>query len=427
MTIPVAANEFPLPTLAGNGKAALDQLLKDTEKAGKVPPVFFAAANANEIFYENQEGWVEKEKPERGRINEDTVLHLFSMTKLVTSLVAQGKIEVDDSDALGRYVPELALENLQILEGYDEKTDQAIYRKPKTGITLRMLLTHTAGLFYTFMEAPKNPNVARWAKKNHPKGLFEATEPKGWVTPLLFEPGTSYLYSMALDWAGVLVERISGLSLEDYFQEKMFKPLGLKDTTFIPRPDIMERVMKVYARPAGGSLFPVPGGPVGKPETEAELNMYCGGAGLFGTTREYLIFLQNILACSPKNPNPPSFRLLEPESYELLFTPAIPPTDEDHDCLAKLAEFTGRSGQMNPPPTADTVQHSLGLFLHLTDSKHGRLTGSGAWSGMAKTMFWLDPSSGIASVCNTQLLEENGEEWGKVFNAFERQLYNLLQ
>lgn len=72
MTIPVASNEFPLPTLTETGKAALDQLLKDTEKAGKVPSVFFAAANAKEILYENQEGWLEKEKPERGRINEDT-------------------------------------------------------------------------------------------------------------------------------------------------------------------------------------------------------------------------------------------------------------------------------------------------------------------------------------------------------------------
>lgn len=73
MTIPVvAANEFPLPTLAANGKAALDQLLKETEKQGKVPPVFFAAANAKEILYDNQEGWVEKERQERGRINEDT-------------------------------------------------------------------------------------------------------------------------------------------------------------------------------------------------------------------------------------------------------------------------------------------------------------------------------------------------------------------
>lgn len=279
-------------------------------------------------------------------------------------------------------------------------------------------MTFDAGLFYSFIEAPKNPTVARWVKENHPKGLFEASEPKDWLTPLLYEPGTSYIYSTGIDWAGVLVERISGLSLEDYFQEKMFRPLGLKDTTFIPREDIMKRAMKVYAQSPGGPLFPVPGGPVGKPETEAELNMHCGGAGLYGTTREYLIFLQNILACSPKNPNPPSFRLLEPESYELLFAPAIPPLDEEHDCLTKLVAFTGRSGYMNPYPTTDTVNHSLGLFLHLTDSKHGRLMGSGAWSGMAKTMvsqdsvvygaqhgfwtnvsavqFWLDPSSGVA-------------------------------
>jgi hypothetical protein len=72
MTNPDLVAKFPLPTITSEGKAALDQLLKDTEKEGKVPPVFFAATNANEIFYENQEGWVEEGKPERGRINEDT-------------------------------------------------------------------------------------------------------------------------------------------------------------------------------------------------------------------------------------------------------------------------------------------------------------------------------------------------------------------
>jgi methyl acetate hydrolase len=247
-------------------------------------------------------------------------------------------------------------------------------------------LIRLSGLFYTFIQAPKDARVARWAKENNPKGLFDAEEPKEWLTPLIYEPGTSYIYSTGIDWAGVLVERISGQSLEEYFQEKMFKPLGLKDTTFIPRDDIRERLMKVRARPAGGDLIALPGKAVGKPDTEAELKLHSGGGGLFGTSREYLLFLQNILACSRKNPNPPSFRLIKPETYELLFAPAMPPLSDDTDCLTKLVEFTGRSGFMKPPPTPDNVQHSLGLFLHLADSEHGRLTGSGAWSGMAKTM-----------------------------------------
>ena len=166
----------------------------------------------------------------------------------------------------------------------------------------------------------------------------------------------------------------------------MFKPLGLKDTTFIPREDIRARLMKVRARPAGGPLIALPGKAVGKPDTEDELKLHSGGGGLFGTSREYLLFLRNILACSGENPNPPAFRLIKPETYELLFAPAIPPLSDGNDCLTKLVEFTGRSGFMKPPPTTDTVQHSLGLFLHLVDSEHGRLTGSGAWSGMAKTM-----------------------------------------
>lgn len=236
------------------------------------------------------------------------------------------------------------------------------------------------------MQAPKDPRVAQWAKENNPKGLFEAEEPKEWLTPLLYEPGTSFIYSTSIDWAGVLVSRISGLSLEDYFQEKMFKPLGLKDTTFIPRDDIRARLMKVWARPAGGPLVPLPGKPVGKPETIDDLKSYSGGGGLYGTTREYLKFLQAILACSGNNPNPPSFRLIKPETFDLLFEPAMPPLDDKNDCLTKLVEMKGRSGYMNPHPTTETVQHSLGLSLELIDSKHGRLTGSGSWSGMAKTM-----------------------------------------
>jgi hypothetical protein len=72
MTNPDLVSKFPLPKISDDGKNALDQLLKDIEEEGKVPPVFFAACNAQDILYENQQGWVEKDKPERGRINEDT-------------------------------------------------------------------------------------------------------------------------------------------------------------------------------------------------------------------------------------------------------------------------------------------------------------------------------------------------------------------
>lgn len=156
-------------------------------------------------------------------------------------------------------------------------------------------------------------------KENNPKNVFEAEDPKEWLTPLLFEPGTSYYYSTGVDWAGILVERISGRSLEEYFQEKLFQPLGLKDTTFILREDIRSRLMKVRTRSAGGPLIPLSGKTLGKPDTEDEVKLYCEGAGLFGTSREYLLFLQNILACSGKHPNPPSFRLIKPETYELCF------------------------------------------------------------------------------------------------------------
>lgn len=217
-----------------------------------------------------------------------------------------------------------------------------------------------------------------------------------WATPLAYHPGTSYRYSQSIDFVGVLVERVSGLTLEDYMRANIWDPLDIRSITFYPTDKVRGDKTKVCERDETGNIRVAQSGmPVDRPKTvEASRAVPLqGGAGLYGTARDYLTFLRGILQCGTASP--PINAILSRTSFDSLFLPTMP-TGPGYTCVSELANGVQKS--LEPRATPENTQHSTGLCINITDHPNARRAFSGFWSGAARTDFWLDPTTGIA-VC----------------------------
>ncbi|KAK8858905.1 hypothetical protein IAR55_003136 [Kwoniella newhampshirensis] len=418
---------LPLPTLAAEGEKSLDDFLSKEVGSREIPALFIGATNAKEEIYFSVDGEVTFGEHDKGKVTEDTTLSIFSMTKFITTiaclqLVDQGLIDLEDYDLVERFCPEIG--ELQILEGYTEDGKE-ILRSPKSKINLMMLLSHVSGMAYGF----NSPDIVRWNKEHGTPGMVSAdASVESFRQPLIFEPGTKWNYSIGLDWAGILISRLTGKSLEALYKEKIFQPCGMKSTSFYPTDDIKARMMTCCTRDASGKIIPMSTPAMGREMDASKIpSILAGGAGLFGTARDYLSLLRNVLASASADPQN-SNSLISPESFKLLFTDVIPQTPQVKACLAIMAK---NQNVHDPVLVADgkgnRIGHSPGLFLNFDESVYGRKAFSGCWDGAAKTMFWIDPATGIGAVCCTNLLSQNPDPFNGVFNRFERTLYDALK
>jgi CubicO group peptidase (beta-lactamase class C family) len=214
----------------------------------------------------------------------DTVFRIASMTKAITSVAAmqvveQGKLTLDEP------VPNIdpALGSPQVLEGFDAAGAPRL-RPAKRPITLRHLLTHTAGFSYEVW----NANTVRYVKAT---GMPSTVTGKvaALRLPLVFDPGDKWEYGINIDWVGRLVEAVSGQTLDAYFRDKIFVPLGMKDSGYITSDEQRARQARVHQRQADGSLVPQPLATLSTPE------FWSGGGPLYSTGPDYLTFLQMLL------------------------------------------------------------------------------------------------------------------------------------
>ncbi|WWD16008.1 hypothetical protein CI109_100433 [Kwoniella shandongensis] len=417
-----------LPTLKPSGKASLDKLLKETVEKREVPAVFYGATNAKDELYFNQAGDKVFGDSASGQVDENTYTEIFSQSKLITciaalQLVDKQLVSLDNPEDVEKYLPEIS--KLQVLKGYDEN-DDAILVPPKTKVTMRHLMSHSAGFTYML-----GPNIlSKWAAKNPKPGLFD---PKATVdllcTPLIYEPGTSYTYGTGIEWLGKLVERVSGTDLEEYLKKNIFEPCGITTMTFYPTAEVKKNKMAVCVRDAEGKVRPIPGGFGLNRPTEVDQvpkAFLAGGAGLYGTQRNYLTFLRHVLRCDPKSPHHASSPLISAESWEELFKPSIP-RGEGYDGVERILDQVEKPDYIHPKPTEDSVNYSVGFLLTLEDFTKGRKAGSGCWSGMAKTQFWIDPKTGLAAICGTQLISPPPDAWYPAYVEYERALYAALE
>ncbi|MCJ1472318.1 hypothetical protein MMC13_000965 [Lambiella insularis] len=178
----------------------------------------------------------------------ESIFWIASCTKLIGAiaamqLVEQGKLALDDDDLIESICPEL--KNIKILKSVDDNGNAELIDK-KTKITLRMLLTHTAGFGYTFFD----DTLRRWGL---PVGLDELSGFAEDVQrlPIRFEPGTQWQYGVGIDWAGNVVERVTGMSLNDYFQKHIFQPLGIKNISMFPNEDMKSQLAHMHQKENG--------------------------------------------------------------------------------------------------------------------------------------------------------------------------------
>jgi CubicO group peptidase (beta-lactamase class C family) len=333
----------------------------------------------------------------------DTVTWVASMTKAITSvaamqLVEQGRVTLDEP-LLDR-LPELA--DIQVLEGFDDAGVPKL-RPPRRPITLRHLLTHTAGFTYDIW----SQDMLRYEAYTKIPGITECKL----VTlklPLEFDPGERWQYGINIDWVGQTVERLSGQRLEHYFKDHIFGPLGMPDSSFLLSATQRERLAGMHAREADGSLEPFAF------EMEQNPEFFMGGGGLYSTGPDYLRFLRMLLG----NGELDGARILKAEtvaemnrnqigdlSVGLLST-ALPGASNDAEFFPGLPKKWG-----------------LAYMINAEDAPVGRSAGSLAWAGLANTYYWIEPQRRVAGVILTQILPFADPTVLNLFENFERATY----
>jgi CubicO group peptidase (beta-lactamase class C family) len=392
--------------MAGPGALSrVDAALRSAVDAGEVPGVVAMAATDRGLLYEGAFG-------RRGRggaeaMTPDTVFRIASMTKAITSIAAMQLVE-QGKLALEAPVPDIdpTIGAPRVLEGFDAAGAPRL-RPAKRPITLRHLLTHTAGFAYDMW----NPALGRYLQS---AGL--PLRSSGRVAsirmPLLFDPGERWEYGINTDWVGRLVEAASGLPLDVYFRERLFGPLGMVDSGFVTTEAQRARQARLHQREPDGTLVPQPLEP---PATAAEF--WSGGGPLYSTGRDYLQLLQMLLHGGQWN----GARVLRPETVALMHA------NHTGDLPAGVMR-TARPEMSNDvdlfPGTR--VRWGLGYMLNLDPGPSGRSAGTVSWGGIYNTYYWLDPGRRVAGVILTQILPFADARVLGLYGRFERAIYEVL-
>lgn len=384
---------------------SVDGLLKASVSDGNVPGVAALVTDGKETLYEG--GFGERVLGGGTAMTPDTVVWIASMTKAITGaaamqLVEQGKLDLDAP--AGDVIPYLA--DVPVLEGFD-KDGHPITRGAKRPITLRHLLTHTAGFAYEIWQDP----IATYQEAAGLPGITTC-EDAALKTPLLFDPGERWEYGINIDWAGKMVEQVSGQRLGAYMQEHIFAPLGMTDTAFRITPDMRARLAKIHARGDNDS-FDV----LDDLEIEQNPEFEMGGGGLYSTVGDYARFIRMILNDGAVNGQ----QVLKPE------TVAMMSQNQMGDCRVCVLK-TNAPDLSNDAEFFPGQEKTWGLSFMINEEQAptGRPAGSLAWAGLANSYYWIDPKNGIGGVYATQILPFADAKSLPLFLDFEKQVYDSL-
>src|SRR6478735_6912566 len=382
-------------------KAQIDQVLRQKCEAKELPGVVAIAATGNEIIYQGAFGKRDLSKDDA--MTADSVFWIASMTKAITTagamqLVEQGKLSLDAP--IGKVLPDLAAP--QVLEGFDAKGEPKL-RPARTAITLRHLMTHTAGFCYDMW----NGDMVKYLEKTGTPGITTCKN-AALRTPIMSDPGTRWEYGTNIDFVGKAVEAASGKNLEAYLRDHLFAPLGMSDTRFKLGQAQRDRLVAMHARGPDGSLAPIPF------EVEQDPEFHMGGGGLYGTAGDYIKFTQMILNKGRGNGN----QVLKPETVASMgqnhigelnipkIISALPAFTNDVDLYPDMVKKWG-----------------LSFLINTAKTPEGRSPGSLAWAGLANTYFWIDPARGVTGVILMQLLPFVDKHCLEAFAGFERGVY----
>ena len=379
----------------------LDSTLSQAAASKKIPGVVAVAATDKGVLYEGAFGVREIGKP--APMTPDTVVWIASMTKAITAtaamqLVERGKLSLERSAS--EVVPQIGA--AQVLEGFDAAGKPRL-RAPKRPITLRHLLTHTAGFSYEIW----SPAIAQFQQVTGTPGITTCTN-AALGTPLLFDPGDKWDYGINIDWVGKMVEAMSGQKLDRYFQDNIVGPLGMKDTSFKLSAAQRGRLSAVHQRGADGTLAPI------EFELPQDPEFLMGGGGLYGTAGDYLTFCRMIMSDGQWN----GAQVLRKDTVALMaqnhiggleigvLESAIPPLSNDVELFPGMGKKWG-----------------LSFLINTQALPTGRSANSLAWAGLANTYFWIDRTKRVCGVFLSQLLPFYDGAAIDLLGKFETEVY----
>lgn len=380
--------------------------------SSQMPGISVIATNASGSFtYQQNYG----SSPSGQAVTHDSTMYIASCTKLVTTiaamqLVEQGKLNLDSpvADVLSEF------KDLKVIAGFTQ-LGKPILVNPATPVTLRQLLTHSSG--FTYPRWGSQPAVDKWiSDQNRPRDMSVFNT---YFTPLAYHPGTAWGYSGSIDFAGVMVSRASGLSLEDYFRKHILEPLGCQSTTFSPHldayPDIKARLVDLAEREGPNGIKPN-----SSPFFIHHLPDEHGGGGLASSVADCSKILQSLLLPG---------KLLQAQTLDEMFKPQLGAQAREAYMAAAQSPDTKYTLGIGLPPT---VQRSWGLGGALAlddDDQSGRAKGTMVWGGMPNLFWFADRELGLVGIFGTQLLPPDDKlagELGMEFEKFARAAYKKV-
>ncbi len=371
-----------LDRIGAVGRRYVDQSL--------IPCSVVQVADESGPVYTDAYGWADVE--DQTPISIDSIFRIYSMTKPITSIVLmqlyeEGKLLLEDP--IEKFLPEFA--NPQVMVGGSDVAP--VTRPAARSVNIRDILTHCSGFTYGFFR--QTPLDARYRANN----LGDFTKPDYSLSegmklladqPLLFEPGTSWNYSMSTDVCGAVIEAITGQTLAQAFAERVFDPLSMLNTGFSVPASEASRFTSLYA--------PIPPGPMTRIDKADSSNyleppaFLSGGGGLVSTIGDYQKFASMLLAGGVGDGN----RLIGRRTLEYMATNHLPG--------GKLLNELGQS--LFAEVAMDGMGFGLGFSVVEDPAANGSLCSMGefAWGGAASTAFWIDPVEGLTTIFMTQLL-----------------------
>ena len=319
-------------------------------------------------------------------MTEDTVFAIFSTTKAIAGTTALQCVEEGllDLDAPAKeYAP--AIGNLQVIEGFDADGNPRL-RAPKSDITTRQLLLHTAGFGYDFFS-----EIYKRLAEEHGQPSVVTASRASIETPLLFDPGERWEYGTNIDWVGQVVEGVRGKRLGAVMRERVFDQLGMDEIAFTRTDAMKARSATIHARGEDGSLTPLDD--FALPDNP-EVDM--GGHGLYGTVPEYMKFIRMWL----NDGAGPNGRVLKPETVEWAVKGGLVPPQKV-TMLPGVIPSLSNDAEFFPGLAKDW---SYTFMVNAEEAPTGRPAGSIGWAGLANSYYWIDRQNGIGGYWATQIL-----------------------
>ncbi|PQE11336.1 beta-lactamase family protein [Rutstroemia sp. NJR-2017a BVV2] len=388
---------------------------ENAHASGLLPGVVLLASNKQGSFKYSKALGVSSlnDASNKRPLTEDTILGLASCTKLMTAIAAlqcveRGQVELDAD--VGPILPEVG--KYGVITGVDGTTQEPILTERQNAITLRNLLTHTSGHAYDIM----HPSLVKWREmRKEAPWSGETVEEKATI-PLLFEPGTGWMYGCGLEWVGKLIERVNGESLEDYMKKNIWDPLGINDISFWP---LANKDMK--DRMADLSIISPDGKAADCPEFDLAFgSREClGGGGAYGSAGGYMTLLEAVLREDDK--------LLQKESWAEFWKPQL--DEKCKEAFNKLfweREDLSHFLSINVPK--ETKKNFCFGGMMVEDEVEGWLNqGTVLWGGVPCVIWFIDRKAELCGLAGSQMLPPMAPPILKLHKGFQREVYKLLQ